>query len=142
MNSFKIFCRNKVFSFLRRKETFYLDGELVFLDDSIVINEKMLIINSIESLYFRLFDDYIGKVTVNGGVSAGYGNVVDIVTTDGKNCIVHFQLTRRYQIRDIREQLIIYYKAGRLSFENLIDILGIEDYNAIQNFKKTLQIEK
>jgi len=56
----------------------------------------------------------------------------------GEKIISNFQLTARYQIRDIREQLIQYYLVGKLDFLNLTAILGIEDYNAIQNFKQTL----
>jgi len=138
MNSFKIYIPVRKFYFFQKREKGYLEGNLIFLDNNIKINDRVLNIDAVEMIHFPLFDDYAGKIINAEKVSEGVDNNVMLTLKSGEKIISNFQLTARYQIRDIREQLIQYYLAGKLDFLNLTAILGIEDYNAIQNFKQTL----
>lgn len=140
MNSFNIYTKSIRFIFFRKKEKGCLDGEITFLDDQIIVNDTVFAIDALENIHFSCFDDYTGRIinTAENKLSEGVGNAVELYLNENRKNIFYFQLTERYQIRNIREQLIHYHLAGKLDFLNLIAILGIEDYNAIQNFKQTL----
>ncbi|MCO6146766.1 hypothetical protein [Flavobacterium sp. NRK1] len=139
MNPFKIYTKDVRFTFFRKKEESHLNGEITFLDNRIIVNDKIFSIDALSGIKFSCFDDYVGKIdTVNGKISKGVNNSIGIYSKNGEKNIYYFQLDHRYQIRDIREQLIQYHLSGKLDFMHLIAILGMEDYNAIENFKKTL----
>jgi len=138
MNSFKIYIPARKFYFFQKREKGYLEGNLIFLDNNIKINDRVLNIDTVEMIHFPLFDDYAGKIINAEKVSEGVDNNVMLTLKSREKIISNFQLTARYQIRDIREQLVHYHNSGKLHFLNLIDILGIEDYNAIQIFKNSL----
>lgn len=108
------------------------------MDNNIKINDRILNIDAVKMIHFPLFDDYAGKIINADKVSEGVDNSVMFTLKNGEKIISNFQLTARYQMRDIREHLIHYHLAGKLDFLNLIAILGIKDYNAIQNFKHIL----
>lgn len=140
MNPFKIYKKNTGFSFFRKNEDSHLDGEITFLDNRIIVNDSIISIDALDSIVFSGFDDYQGRIisVSYNKVSKGIDNKVALHCKDGKNIIYYFQLDYRYQMRDIREQLIQYHMAGKLDFLNLVAILGIEGYNAIENFKNEL----
>jgi len=120
-----------------------LEGDLVFNNGSITINDDEYLLDDIKKIGFTHFNDYLGKKQsdksyYNDGVSNGVENTVILTLKKGKNIECHFQQQYRYQLREIRQQLVKYHNEGKLHFLNLIDILGIEDYNAIQIFKKSL----
>ena len=140
MNPFKIYTKNTRFSFFKKKEEYHLDGEITFLDNRILINDTVFSIDALNAITFPSFDDYKGKIinSVDNNVSDGVSNIVELHGKDGKMTIYYFQLDYRYQMRDLREQLIQYHLAGKLDFINLTNILGLESFNAIQNFKNEL----
>jgi hypothetical protein len=124
-----------------------LKGNLVFNNDKIILNGTVIRLSEIENVSIPRFNDYLGKpeyrnkLDLDGVLSNGIDNKVEFLFKNGRKSKCYFQLTERYQIRDIREQLIAYYKAGKFDFDNLTIILGLENYNAIQNFKNTLSIK-
>lgn len=140
MNSYKIYTKNIRFSFFRKKDESHLDGEITFLDNRILVNDNVFSIDAVKSISFPSFDDYKGKVInpAENKVSEGINNVVEILSKEGKKHVYYFQLDHRYQIRDMREQLIQYHLADKLDFNLLVNMLGLESYNAIQNFKNEL----
>jgi len=140
MNSYKIYTKNIRFSFFRKKDESHLDGEITFLDNRILVNDNVFSIDAVKSISFSCFDDYKGKVInpAENKVSEGINNVVEILSKEGKKHVYYFQLDHRYQIRDMREQLIQYHLADKLDFNLLVNMLGLESYNAIQNFKNEL----
>lgn len=140
MKSFKNYILIRKFSLFRTKEKFVEDGEIHFYDDRIVINKKIFYLDQINTIDIFQFDDYVGKMSKDVA-SQGVDNVIRIHLRDRQTLISNFQQLHRYQIRDIRDQLIAYYKAGKFDFDNLTMILGLENYNAIQNFKNTLSIK-
>ena len=140
MHSFKHYTRITKFSLFGTKERFVEDGDIIFYDDRIIIDDNMFQLDQINMIDIFQFDDYVGKM-LKEVVSQGIGNVVRIHLADEQILSSNFQQLHRYQIRDIRDQLIAYYKAGKFDFDNLTMILGLENYNAIQNFKNTLSIK-
>ena len=75
---------------------------------------------------------------MNGKIANGINNYITYCLKDNKKEIIHFQLQGEYAIRSISEQLIKYHLAGKLHFLNLIDLLGISDYDQIQIFKQNI----
>lgn len=140
MHSFRHYICIRKFSLFRKKEKFVENGEIIFYDDRIIIGDKTLQLDEVNTIAILRFDDYIGKI-LKEIVSQGIDNVVRIHLTNGQIMNSNFQQQHRYEIRDIRDQLIAYYKAGKFDFDNLTMILGLENYNAIQNFKNTLSIK-
>lgn len=140
MHSFKHYTRITKFSWFGTKERFVKDGDIIFYADRIIIGDKTFQLDQVNTIDIFQFDDYVGKM-LKDVVSQGIGNVVRIYLADGQILSSNFQQLHRYQIRDIRDQLIAYYKAGKFDFDNLTMILGLENYNAIQNFKNTLSIK-
>lgn len=120
-----------------------LEGDIAFNNDSIMINADEYLLENFEKISFTHFNDYVGKKQsnqnyYNDGVSNGVENTVILILKNGKSITCHFQQEYRFQLRELRPKLVHYHNEGKLHFLNLIDILGIEDYNAIQIFKKSL----
>lgn len=144
MNTFKVYTEiekaSGLFGFLKRSAQRQLIGEITFYPDKITIAGTNILISAIEKISIPHFSDYIGR-TEGDKTSEGNANRIEIKYADGKTAIYYFMLERRYQLRDVVEELIAYYKAGKFDFDNLTMILGLENYNAIQNFKNTLSIK-
>lgn len=144
MNTFKVYTEiekaSGLFGFLKRSAQRQLIGEITFYPDKITIAGTDILISAIERISIPYFSDYIGH-TEGGKATEGNANRIEIKYTDGKTEVYYFMLERRYQLRDVIEELIAYYKAGKFDFDNLTMILGLENYNAIQNFKNTLSIK-
>lgn len=121
-----------------------IEGDITFEGDRIIVNNKEYLVSALKKISFTCFDDYVDRMdtsrhTFNNRKSNGVDNIIELYFEDGKKLAYNFQLIKRYQLRDIREQLINYHNTGKLHFLQLIAILGIEDYNAIQNFKETIK---
>lgn len=144
MNSFKIYTEiekaSGLFGFLKRSAQRQLIGEISFYPDKITIVGTDILISAIEKISIPYFSDYIGRAE-GGKATEGNANRIEIKYADGKIMVYYFMLERRYQLRDVIEELIAYYKEGKFDFDNLTMILGLENYNAIQNFKNTLSIK-
>lgn len=120
-----------------------IEGDIAFNTDFITINTDEYLLEGIEKISFTHFNDYLGKKQsdksyYNDGVSNGVENAVIVTLKNRKDISCHFQQQYRYQLREMRPVLVHYHNEGKLHFLNLIDILGIQDYNAIQIFKKSL----
>lgn len=144
MNSFKVYTEKEkasgLFGFLKRSAQRQLIGEISFYPDKIAIAGNDIFISAIEKISIPYFSDYVGR-TEGGKASEGNDNRIEVKYIDGNIAVYYFILERRYQLRDVIEELIAYYKAGKFDFDNLTMILGLENYNAIQNFKNTLSIK-
>lgn len=140
MNSFTIYNKGVRSLFFRKKAESHADGQITFRNEGVTVRDADYAIDTIASIHFSCFDDYSGRVINHdeNKLSDGTDNAIVLNLVNGQRITCNFKLTERYQIRDLREQLIRYHLAGKLDFFNLTAILGIEDYNAIQNFKQTL----
>jgi len=131
-----------------RQETLkgIIGGSLFFELDQIVINDEKYLLADIRKLNIYM-NDYVGKIslnyrTANGRISRGVGNSIIIHLSNGDKKTFYFQQTDQYSNQHIREQLIHYHLTGKLHWLNLIDVLCINDYEEIQDFKKTLLINQ
>ena len=141
MNTFKIYeyieKASGLFGFLRRKGQKAPLGEIVFHNDKIVVAGRDILLADLQQIRIPVFHDYYGR-NDRGNITQGDNNVVELLLTDGNKETYYFALVERYEIRSIKEQLIAYHKAGKFDFDNLTLVLGLEDYNAVLNFKRSL----
>ncbi|MDV6169837.1 hypothetical protein R1T16_15475 [Flavobacterium sp. DG1-102-2] len=140
MNSFRIYNKGVRSFFFRKRVESHADGNITFSTESITVKDETFTIDTVNTIYFSSFDDFNGRMInhAENKLSDGVNNKVELHLSSGQKITCNFQLTQRYQIRDLREQLIHYHLAGKLDFLNLTAILGIEEYNAIKNFRQTL----
>ena len=117
--------------------------DLVFENDKIMIGADIYLIADIKKIELNS-EDYVGalryynKSDFNGALSNGEKNILKLKLNNGDILEFNFQQNDKYEMQNIREQLIIYHTKGKLHFLNLINTLKITDYDEIQTFKKTL----
>lgn len=122
-----------------------LTGILEFKNDSIIIDNNIILIESIEQIDFQL-TDYIGRrerisryeLNLNAKISVGVNNICDIKTIDGDTHSVCFQRIKSNDIQKVRAELIHYHKVGKITFKRLIHILGNDSYGEIQELKNEI----
>ena len=144
MNTFTIYEYKEkasgLFGFLKRRQDKAPLGEIVFHNDKVIAAGKVFTLPELKKISIPRFNDYAGR-NDEGKHSEGNSNVVVLTFADGTKQTYCFALQRRYELRDTAQVFTAYYKAGKFDFENLVAILGLENYNAIQNFKNTLTIK-
>ncbi|RWX02521.1 hypothetical protein [Flavobacterium cerinum] len=130
-------------SFFTKKPQRTITGGIVFEKEKITVNSIEYLLDDLSKItftdcgnHFRQGDGYFNK---NSGVEPNSkDNLLSLELNNKETLRVYFQLNNRYHIRNIQDELIHYHNEGKLHFLNLIDVLGIEDYNAIQHFKQQL----
>ena len=119
-----------------------LNKRLIFSSDWISIDGKKHSLNTFKKIDFTVYD-YFNKWEYrrdfNPVRSNGTGNKLILTLLDGEIIELHFQLMHENQMKRLEEHLKHYYSIGILHFLKLIDLLGIDDYEDIQEFKKKLQ---
>lgn len=119
------------------------DKDLVFENDKIIIGAEIYLIADIKKIELNS-EDFVGALRYynqsdfNGALSNGEKNILKLKLNNDDILEFNFQQNDKYEMQNIREQLIIYYTKGKFNFLNLIDALKITDYDEIQKFKQTL----
>ena len=114
--------------------------------EKISINETEFELSKIKKIEFLSCWDYKGLSSMsayrnsdlNNPLSNGVRNTIKITMENNVIHIFYFQQLYKREICNAKTELINYYLSGKLHFLNLIDTLGISDYEEIQNFKATL----
>ena len=121
-----------------------ITGVFELFPDKIILNNQIIFITDVTNLNINL-TDYKGKRFIGlantwfPSLSNGFGNSVSIHLKTTEKIEAHFE--QKYEgefVIKTKDILIDYYKNGKLSFLNLLDILEIEDYDEIQAFKNAL----
>lgn len=118
-----------------------LDKKLVFKYDRICINEECYNLSNIRKIDFTIqdyFNQWQYSRDFNPARSNGNNNKLLLTLKNGETIELKFQLMYKDQVKKLKEHLIQYHKVGILHFLKLIDLLGIDNYEEIQKFKKTL----
>ena len=118
-----------------------LDGFLIFEQDQIVAGEVKFKIEEIKKIRITN-DDYYGKSigygrTFNSSLSNGVDNICEITLLDGRTFQYNYELYYPDDLQKNKNELISYYKNGKLDFGNLVDILGISK-KEIQEFRDSI----
>ncbi len=119
------------------------NGTIVFSEGSIVVHEKEYPLHQIEKMEFSVRDyedkvEYSSRGDFNPRRSNGTGNYCKLKLTSGETVKVYFQLLYEGEFSKMRNVLTAYYLDKKISLLKLTEYLGIEEYEDIQRFKKTL----
>jgi hypothetical protein len=124
-----------------------LDKTLILESNQVSIGSNSYNLADIKKIEIRN-DDYKGsyyhssKYDFNGSLSNGVDNNFTMILNDGQSVTVNFVQNIKFEIKSAQEQLISYHSRGKLHFLNLIEVLGITDYEEIQEFKKSINQKK
>jgi len=120
-----------------------ISGKLIFRSKEISIENCVYSLDDIKKIEFTILD-YLDKweLPARGDLAParknGTSNTCEITLINGQKIKVNFQLILKDEFKRMRELLILYYSENKLHFLRLIDHLGIDKYEDIQEFKKTL----
>lgn len=132
----------KLISLIADKGVRTITGKIIFENNRIIIDYVNYDLEDVDKIEFCDMGNSLRKFDGFSEHGQNWPNGKDVLIIlqlkDSRKIRTYFQLAHRHEIRDIRPQLVHYHNIGKLHFLNLIDILGIEDYNAIQIFKKSL----
>ena len=134
---------------LTNRKTFQgkLLGKITFEKDSIRISGQNIPISDIEKIELEVGDyldrkEYNGLGEFNPTLSTGTENICHLKLKDGTEKEVYFQIKQKDDFKKLRQELIEYHKSSKISWLKLIELLGIDEYEEIQEFKKTLMPTK
>jgi len=120
-----------------------LEKRILFSENAIKVDDWRYELAMIEKVDFTI-DDYDGKWRYRAGgnfnqvCSNGTNNRCQLTLKSGQKIEVQFQLMYNGEFLKLKNLLIRYHDEGKLHFLKLIEYLGIDKYEEIQEFKKTL----
>ena len=120
-----------------------LNKKLRFRSREISIDDINIELNEIKKIEFYI-GDYFDKweTQAPGDFSPartnGTSNICELTLINGHKAEANFQLMYENEFLKMRELLLQYYSENKIHFLKLIEYLGIEKYEEIQEFKKTL----
>lgn len=132
-------------NFIREPLNGILNGELQFFENEILINKNIYSLSEIKKIEFYVSDyfnewKFRGKGDFNPSKSNGTCNICKITLNNGDKIAINFQLMYNREFLKMRELLIKYHSENKIHFLKLIEYLRIDDYEDIQEFKKTLPV--
>lgn len=121
-----------------------LEGFISFYNDKITVGNEVFNLNEIKRIKITN-DDYYGKLKHmgRGNFNARYSNGVDnellIELNSSKASLYNFEMYNPDDFQKIRPELINLHLQGKLEFGILINILGLEKDDEINDFRNSLQ---
>jgi|TARA_R100000479_G_scaffold176508_1_gene131575 hypothetical protein len=118
-------------------------GKLTFWQDRIQIDNNNFSLEVIKKVDFVQAYDIKGRfvspmVVFSPHLSNGLDNKFVLIFKNGEKLKYNFLQTESEKLEYFDEILIHYYKNGIIGWLQLLDILDIQDYNKIQEFKKEI----
>ena len=117
-----------------------LISELEFLEDKIIIGDKQYSLEDIQKIEINAFDFkgliIYSKGDLDGNLSNGVDNLLKIYLANQNKIEINFQQIVKNEIRNDQVNLISYCNQNKLHYLNLLEIMGINNYDEIQKFKK------
>ena len=117
-----------------------LISELEFLEDKIIIGDKQYLLEDIQKIEINAFDFkgliIYSKGDLDGNLSNGVDNLLKIYLANQNKIEINFQQIVKNEIRNDQVNLISYCNQNKLHYLNLLEIMGINNYDEIQKFKK------
>lgn len=121
-----------------------IKGEITFNKDCINYQRKTVLMKNIKNLDFWIIDYkymtrddtlpiYLGYYYSNGGK-----NFVEIELNNGEKTKIYFIQKTENQFLKLKETLIEYHLKNKLSFIKLTEVLKINNFKKIQDFKNSL----
>jgi hypothetical protein len=124
----------------RKPLTDRLRGYIEFHNDGLIINGQRLAYVEIDKVSMRI-DDYRGKKVRMGRSSYISEGVDNYITFNhaGRRVKSYFQLKTFSDTKELYPAVRELIRLGRIPFLRGLDVLGIDDYAEIQEFKKSLK---
>lgn len=128
--------------FLHEIEFGQYKGTIILKIDSIKIIETEFTLDEISTIKIHSSDikgEIINhSIEFSRKLSNGLKNEITLKLKNGNIVKTHFLQTKNERIKFSKEFLINYHKKGKISWLQLLDILEINNYDEIQNFKKEI----
>jgi len=128
--------------FLHEHKNGEFKGKLKLETDKISINEKEYSIEEISEISIHSSDiegQFIGySFEFSRKLSNGLNNEIILKLKNGNEIKCHFFQTKRERIKYSKDYLTNYHLKGKINWLQLLNILEIEDYDKIQEFKREL----
>jgi|SRR5690606_5032234 len=120
-----------------------LSKRLIFRPSEIILDGNKIELSEIKKVEFSVEDyfdrfEYSIRGDLNPCRTNGTSNLCELILSNGEKIQVRFQLMYKGEFLKMRELLLKYYSENKIHFLRLIEYLGIEKYQEIQEFKKTL----
>lgn len=120
-----------------------LEGWIYFSNNGLKINDEEIDINNLTKLDFEFgsyYSEFIHHTTaiIHPWRENGTNNFLKLNYIDGTKRSIQFQRMYEDQQKYLKPFLEYLYAMNLISFLRLIDILGITEYEKIQDYKKEL----
>ena len=120
-----------------------LSKRIIFTNTEINIDDKKISLVEIKKIEFFVSDyfdrwEYKFNGSLNPERTNGTSNICILYLINGEIINTKFQLMYKEEFLKMRDILIVYYSENKIHFLKLIEYLGIDKYEEIQEFKKTL----
>lgn len=120
-----------------------LDGDIQFRRTSFIINNQVVQLENLVKLDIHGMDYYgrrkhLSGIDFEANLSQGVGNLIEFTGIDNISTRVYFKQSVECQFRELRPFIVSAIKLGKLSFLRGIELLGITDYEEIQELKKAI----
>ncbi|MES2448821.1 MAG: hypothetical protein V4546_16675 [Bacteroidota bacterium] len=121
-----------------------ISGILQIGFDLIIVTDNHYSINNISKIDFH-FIDYFGQLqssvraNFNPLLSQGVSNAIEFTDKNNQIHLVYFKLNYKYEHERLFPFITEMIKINKISFLRGIELLGINDYDKIQEFKKQLK---
>ncbi|SDT62547.1 hypothetical protein SAMN05216490_4413 [Mucilaginibacter mallensis] len=108
-----------------------LDGEIIFENSAIIVNDETFELKDINALDFSFFD-YYGKTTGSGRdfnpkMYQGVNNYVTFTDKFNQTHTIYFKMETEHSYLSLDTFINAAIKAKKLQFKRGIDLLGIEN---------------
>lgn len=115
-----------------------LEGYIEFLENIVIINGRCFPYNEIENVNFSI-EDYKGKTqyltrSFNAQISQGVENFLSFEHSNRRKAKIYFQLKNSTQTSELHPFITTLIRLQKIHFLRGIEILGLTDYNEIQEF--------
>lgn len=120
-----------------------LDGDIQFRTTSFIINNQVVQLENLVKIDIHGMDYYGRRIRLSGidfeaNLSQGVGNFIEFTSIENISTRVYFKQSIECQYRELRPFIVSAIQLGKLSFLRGIELLGITDYDEIQEFKKAM----
>ena len=131
--------------FREQKVTGDYKDELIFWKDKIQVGKMEFKLEEISKLDFINASDIQGRhqkgyvIGLEPYISNGLNNIFVLKLKNGNVISDNFLQTEWQRLKLFKEIMIHYYRAGILEWLLLLDILGIKEFDKIQQFKEEVK---
>jgi hypothetical protein len=121
-----------------------LEGFIAFKENAIEVGDEEFSISEIQNIHIAN-EDYYGKTIARGKgnfnspLSNGVDNTMTLTFKSNDKKKYDFEVYYSDDFQKVRNELINYFKLGKITFENLCEVLGEKTKSEIAELKKEIE---